>query len=290
MDRTYSTREVAQMWNISESTVKRWTEAGGLQCQRTPGGHRRFHLGDIRRFQQARGFEANGLLSTEEWADPGIEDVLNRMDFQSVQGQVRYLAARNQRLQIEQLLMRLYLRGVSLAEIYDNVLFPIIDSIRASLGAGSLNRGQAELMRVNLETAVDYFFPRTVTKPGNGRIGLCASPVQSQRFTVNGAARTLEVEGWEVLNLGGSIPFQAMADMVEQEPINLVCVVWSGSSPFSFSAADLEPLTRAVQSFRLPFVTIGEALPVSDGETSTDRFSFSDLRSLRSFLNTATRA
>ena len=64
-DRTYSTREVAQMWNVSESTVKRWADCFGLQCYRTPGGHRRFRLEDICEFQQKRSFEATGILTTE---------------------------------------------------------------------------------------------------------------------------------------------------------------------------------------------------------------------------------
>jgi len=289
MYRTYSTREVAQMWNISESTVKRWTEAGDLDCQRTPGGHRRFHLGDIRRFQEARGFEANGLLTTEKWTDPHVEDVLNRMDLQSVQGQVRYLAARNQRRQIEQLLMRLYLRGISLANLYDNVLLSVLKSVGDALSSGDLSRGQAEIIRVNIETATDYFFPKTVSKATNGKLALCASPARSERFVVNATARVLEVEGWEVLNLGDAIPFRTMADIVEQEPINLVCVFW-GEASTEFTAADIEPLKLAVQSYRLPFVRIGSPLLLREEIGGADRFTFPDLNSLRNFLNAASRS
>lgn len=289
MYRTYSTREVAQMWNISESTVKRWTEAGELECQRTPGGHRKFHLGDIRKFQEARGFEANGLLTTEEWTDPYIEDILNRMDLQSVRGQVRYLAARNQRRQIEQLLMRLYLRGISLANLYDNVLLPVLKSTRVALSSGDLSRGQAEIIRVNIETATDYFFPETISNSNNGKLALCASPARSERFVVNATARILEVEGWEVLNLGDAIPFQTMADLVEQEPINLVCIFW-GEASTEFTAADIEPLKLAVQSYRLPFVRIGSPLLPREEVGGADRFTFSDLNSLRNFLNAAARS
>ena len=289
MYRTYSTREVAQMWNISESTVKRWTEAGELECQKTPGGHRKFHLGDIRRFQESRGFEANGLLTTEKWTDPHIEDVLNRMDLQSLQGQVRYLAARNQRRQIGHLLMRLYLRGISLANLYDNVLLPVLKSVGEALSSNDLSRGQAEIIRINIETATDYFFPEMVSRSNNGKLALCASPARSERFIVNATARILEVEGWEVLNLGDAIPFQTMANIVEQEPINLVCVFW-GETSTEFTTADIEPLKLAVQSYRLPFVRIGSPSLLREEAGSVDRFTFSDLQSLRNFLKTAARS
>ena len=48
-ERTYSTREVAQMWNVSESTVKRWADTSGLHCYRTPGGHRKFRPASVGR-------------------------------------------------------------------------------------------------------------------------------------------------------------------------------------------------------------------------------------------------
>ena len=51
MGKLFSTTELARMWNVSESTIKRWCDAGDLKCVKTPGGHRRFNLEAISRFR-----------------------------------------------------------------------------------------------------------------------------------------------------------------------------------------------------------------------------------------------
>ena len=289
MDRTYSTREVAQMWNVSESTVKRWADTAGLGCQRTPGGHRRFSLENIRGFQQDRGFEATGLLTTQRWEDPVVEDLLNRKDFARVREQVSFLAAHNQRSQIEELLKRLYLRGMSLEHLYDYVVMPVARSTHAALSDQILSRGQAKLIQVNLEEAVSYLFPHIIRKRRNGRVSLCSSPDRAQYLPVNAAARILEVEGWEVLNLGWSVPFPAMATMVEEEPINMVCIVSNGSSA-AVLTPELEILLEAVHEYRLPLVCLGKSLPIDGNfKSSINESYFPDFSSFRDFIASAHR-
>src|SRR5438270_632142 len=42
-----STRQVATLLGVGEATVKRWADAGEIECFRTPGGHRKFRLRDV---------------------------------------------------------------------------------------------------------------------------------------------------------------------------------------------------------------------------------------------------
>lgn len=41
--------EVAALFRVDPKTVTRWATSGRLPSIRTPGGHRRFYLSDIRR-------------------------------------------------------------------------------------------------------------------------------------------------------------------------------------------------------------------------------------------------
>ncbi len=41
-DRYYSTRELAKLFRVNESTIKRWADKGELKCFKTPGGHRKY--------------------------------------------------------------------------------------------------------------------------------------------------------------------------------------------------------------------------------------------------------
>ena len=255
--RIFSTRELAQVWNVSESTIKRWADSGDLCCYRTPGGHRKFHLENICDFQNKRGFEATGLLTTEKWEDPEIEESLNGKKFDRVRAAIGYLARQNQRHRIKDLMERLYMRGMGLADLYDQILVPVVESGKSARVAGELTIGQEKLISNNLEEAMSVLFPHLIRRRYNGRTGLCGALDDRCSLAVNAISRILEVEGWEALNLGGSVSFRVMAEMVEEEPVNLVCV--------SCATADVEEdqglqaLADVSESYRIPLVLVGVA-------------------------------
>src|SRR5882757_8489966 len=57
-----STRQVATLLGVGEATVKRWADAGEIDCFRTPGGHRKFRLRDVTAFVNKRQYHASGPL------------------------------------------------------------------------------------------------------------------------------------------------------------------------------------------------------------------------------------
>ncbi|MBI3960334.1 MAG: helix-turn-helix domain-containing protein [Chloroflexi bacterium] len=54
-DEFLSRAEVAQLFNVSPSTVTRWADAGKLSCIRTLGGHRRYATTSV--LEQVRGLQ-----------------------------------------------------------------------------------------------------------------------------------------------------------------------------------------------------------------------------------------
>lgn len=281
--RTFSTREVAQMWNVSESTIKRWADSGELCCLRTPGGHRRFHLEDISGFQKTRGFEATGFLTTEKWEEPEIEESLNRKRFDKVHELVFYLASQNQRRRVKDLLERLYMRGIGIVDLYDDVLFPVIEKSEKALAKGELTLAHEKLVKNNLDEAMALLFPQLIHRRQSGKTGLCAAPDHSCRIPVNAISRILETEGWDCLNLGGDVPFDAMAEMVEHEPVNLVCVVASNrEQPVN---KKFESLSKSADNYRIPIVLTGSGFadPEVREQFPHDEY-ISDFRSFQSYI------
>ena len=276
-ERTYSTREVAQMWNVSESTVKRWADTSGLDCYRTPGGHRKFRLEDLCRFQEQRAFEATGLLTTEEWEDPNLEVWLNTKNFVKVRELILYLGSQNQQVKVKSLLERLYLRGMRLEQIYDQILVPLRQS-----ALDQVNPGQALLLDNNLNEALARLSPRMIKRRRTGRTALCAAPAPEGRMGVNVMSILLEVEGWDSMNLGENVSFDIMSQMVETEPINMVCMFFSGNEPRFLG--DCESLNKITRSYRIPVVL---ACPDSAPGTCEDLVyaqKFYDLCSFRTYL------
>ncbi len=278
------------MWNVSETTVKRWADAGLLKCFRTPGGHRKFKLDDISEFQASRGFVATGVLTKQDWEDPDVENFVNQQNRDKLRELTLYLAVQNQVRRIRELLDRLYIRGLELADLYDNLLLPVADSIEEQLRTKKLSLGQHHLGCKNLESAVAYFYPRIVRRRANGKTALCASPDPEPCVLTEGVGRVLESEGWDCLNLGARTPFQAMAEMVKDEPVNLVCICSVRTRLDASSKSDFEALCATAETFRIPIVLTGPGfakLGLRDSLPSHEYFS--NLVSLRQYVKHSAR-
>jgi excisionase family DNA binding protein len=275
-ERTYSTREVAQMWNVSESTVKRWADTAGLDCYRTPGGHRKFRLEDLCSFQAQRAFEATGLLTTEEWEDPNLEVWLNTRNYAKVRDLLLYLGSQNQRGKVTGLLERLYLRGMRLEEIYDQVLVPLQKSV-----SRDISRGQALVLNNNLEEAIAHLSPKVIKRRKNGKTALCASPTRDGRMGVFVLSVLLEVEGWDSMSLGENVSFDIMSEMVETEPINLVCLFLSKKKMMK---GDCNTLNQITGAYRIPVVLVSTTSESPDCNDLVYEEKFTDLTSFRRHL------
>ena len=277
--RIYSTRELAQVWNLSESTIKRWADTGKLHCHRTPGGHRRFQLEHIHDFQIRHRFEGTGLLTSANWEDPQIEVFVNQKKWDRIRELMLYLAAENQTTRIKDLLERLYIRGLSLVDLYDEVLAPVIENSHQANISGAMGLGQTRLVENNLEEALYYFYPSVISRRSMGKTGLCAAPNPLCTHSVNGISRILNVEGWDSLNLGSEIPFEAMAEIVEQEPVNLVCLALSRSLLDSKLPKKALCLRLVCDRFRIPLLLMGPSF--SDLENQENQFPNEYVHSFR---------
>lgn len=282
--KSYTTRELAQMWNVSESTVKRWADMGELKCYRTPGKHRRFTLDNITEFQATKGFEATGILIHHDREFPDLDTFLNQKRSDKIREALRFLAVNNQSGRIRELFERLHIRGVSLAEIYDEVVLPVFRSLEQGLQEQQVSFGQYRVACNNLETGLSYFFPKTVRRRPNGNTALCAAPDNSSLLVVNASSRVLEAEGWECLNLGPDTPFAAMAEMVEKEPVNLVCVNLSSRETDKL-ADEFSCLCEAAENYRIPIVLLGpELADFRDRHSFARAEYFPSLRAFRQYV------
>jgi excisionase family DNA binding protein len=46
----YSSKDLARLFSVDESTIRRWADSGRLRCSRTLGNHRRFSVALVSEF------------------------------------------------------------------------------------------------------------------------------------------------------------------------------------------------------------------------------------------------
>src|SRR5687768_18338607 len=116
----FTTRQLARMWQVSEATIKRWADAGHLHNSRTLGGHRRFALSEVVKFQNERGLgaavESNhaALTSSAPHGRVGLNQDAAAQFFEAI--------ARGHESAATAVLLEGYLNGVPLVKILDETV------------------------------------------------------------------------------------------------------------------------------------------------------------------------
>ena len=128
-----STRAVAEVLGVSEATVKRWSDAGTLRCFRTPGGHRKFRLRDVKAF----------LADQEgQTAEPAPAPPVGQLTQEQVKARALALAGDVDGL--VSLVANQRILGVSLPQALDEIFRPATEDIAQTFAQGKLSSAQEQ--------------------------------------------------------------------------------------------------------------------------------------------------
>lgn len=277
-ERLYSTRELSQLWNVSETTIKRWTMTKGLNCIKTPGGHRRFSLNDIVKFQGMIGFEASGLLHDVDSGFPEVERWINGKNFHEIRRFVFILALNNRVKQLTDFLNRMYLRGISIADFYDAILSRVESRETVRVGDLKIKGYKLNLVRSNLKLAFYFFYLNLERGRRNGRTALCVSTVGEAGIPLRVMACVFKEAGWESLTLMEPCDLRMMRECVKKEPVNLLAVWLPQDYTPEPPSEEREKLIMFLKNYRIPVVVIqqkraGRVLEEYYSESSVGSFA-----------------
>lgn len=229
MNRTLSPKELARAVDVSESSLKRWTDSGTIQATRTAGGHRRIALGEAIRFIRESHLELVrpeilGIRDLEKVpADPGetsasedrLLEYLSQGDTESARG----------------LIMWRFMQGESVAELCD----------------GPINLAMEELGEAWKSRPDGIFLEHRATDicmQALDQLRLLAEPVDGAPVVIGGApqgdpyilpsmmaATCLQMEGLQVVNLGPQTPAASLISAAQHYEVSLIWLSLTSNTP-----------------------------------------------------------
>jgi excisionase family DNA binding protein len=217
-----STRQVATLLGVGEATVKRWADAGEIECFRTPGGHRKFRLRDVTAFVQKRHYETAGPLPSgapEGAAELG-EEALRLFQEASLRGDAQALVAQ---------LAGLRLRGHSLSELFDEVAAPALHAIGEKWAQAKLSVAEEHVAAQAVIDAVARAQPLAEppgepVRPDRGTAIVAAVAGELHDIAARMVACLLRAQGFEVLAPLAQTPARDLADLILRSRASLVAL------------------------------------------------------------------
>jgi excisionase family DNA binding protein len=250
-----TTRQLSRVWLVSEATIKRWADTGQLKSSRTVGGHRRFPLAEVMRFQTERGLGATTHGASVATATaPAAE-----FDAEQVAEQFFEAVKRGHAGEATALLLEAHMLGVELNLIFDTVVATSLRRVGDLWYGEEMSVAEEHLATCTATRAVESLAASTRRAGAKaGAAVCCAAEEEMHTLPVLCAQALLEGAGWDVRNLGGHTPFFALAEYVEQQRPSLVCVSATLQRELEHNARDYAQLSTAARTCNARIVLGGE--------------------------------
>lgn len=207
-----STRQVATLLGVGEATVKRWADAGEIDCFRTPGGHRKFRLRDVTAFVNKRQYQATGPVpgTLPQGADELGDAAVQHFQSAALRGDAQTLIAQ---------LAALRLRGHSLAVLFDEVAAPALHAVGDKWAKSALSIADEHIASQAVIDAVARAQPLAEppgepVRPDRGTAVVAAVAGELHDIASRMAACLLRAQGFEVLAPLAQTPARDLADLV----------------------------------------------------------------------------
>ncbi len=266
MKRSYSTTELAKMWDVSESTIKRWADAGMLKCRKTVGGHRKFDLEGVNEFQAKTGlfpckFSIENCQEHVAREIARIESLIAVSDFSTLKDTYRQ-AALGGRCDLTSTMLRLATQqGISFIDIIEKIIRPAMMEIGEMWRAGKVQVYEEHLATF---ATIQALSEPSATLSENSDpdqiaiVGCSESEIHQMASLIVG--RVLEEAGWSVIDMGPHTPLFSFADAINRLKPGLVCISITMIDNLERAARDYDVLRRAASANNTKIILGGKAL------------------------------
>ncbi|MGA2498696.1 MAG: helix-turn-helix domain-containing protein [Tepidisphaeraceae bacterium] len=241
-------RELADAIGVSESSVRRWVDAGHIPMTRTQGGHRRIAIDDALRY--LREIQADiprpQVLGLEHFAIAGAEDqallaALSAGDAVSARG----------------ILLSLYVSGRHVSRIFDGP----VRSVLAKLG----DHGARDLAATLVEhRAMDICLQAVcqlrslLIPPADAPLAIGAAPAgDPSTLPSMMVAAVLADAGFREANLGPNTPVEPLGQLATEKKARLVWLSITTAPNAEKLLGEIDRLSRTLNEQKIPLVLGG---------------------------------
>lgn len=221
-----STADVARLFNVTETTVKRWADEGTLKCQKTPGGHRKYEMKHVVDFADKNNFDPVGTLSlvNDTKFDTRIQVGIISRNFATLADEFVTRALSRDRTDLFMFLSYLYEHRVSLWDIYDLVLRPGMKEIGDRWASGRIGINHEHRASHETLDALARLQSQIHIEPHTGFSVVCAClGEEMHEIGLRCASYLFESEGWTTHYLGARTPVESVLASIEELRPSVAC-------------------------------------------------------------------
>ena len=257
-ERRFSPAQLAPILGVSESTLKRWVDAGHLRGETTPGGHRKIALSHLVAFLRARGrpvpsLEALGLLAerqpTRRKNAPATPEALAGLLLRGETGIARTVIGEQFR------------GGRPLDELLDRLVAPAMAWLGDRWAQGKIDVYQEHAATLRAWSILAELRGLLPAPPDRAPLALGGAPEGDPYLLPTLMAEmTLSELGWRTVNIGPNTPVASLLEAVTRHGPRLVWLSVTSMKPRASFFEGYPRLFERVQAKGARLVIGGQGL------------------------------
>ena len=255
-----STADVARLFNVTETTVKRWANEGTLKCMKTPGGHRKFEMKHVVEFAQSLNFEPIGTLSLteEDTLAERIQIAILSRDFNVLKNAYVEKALASGMKGLFDYFSYLYQHKIQLWELFDLIISPGMTEIGERWAKGELDvNAEHRASYETLEALAKLQTQINMKQKKNGLRVVCACPGEEQHdIGLRCSSYVFEAEGWLTHYFGARTPYESILNGVKTLKPAAICLSITMESADKHEIQQLRELLKELHKLQ-PKILIG---------------------------------
>jgi len=201
-----NTKQVADLFKVDNSTIRRWTLSEKLKCTSSNGGHRKFSYRNILDFIENHNKKLN--LDLKQISNEKNVSLSERRKY------ITQNALDRNSIEIQSIIMKLYLEGKKVHEIFDKYIDPSLDAIQTLLDKESISVAEEHIARKTISKSLNNFRDVVKKSEDENKTALCLNLendvpdlaidmiqiiLEGQNYSVHNAGSNTSIENIKLL-------------------------------------------------------------------------------------------
>tara|TARA_Y100001935_G_scaffold32479_1_gene25773 strand:+ start:502 stop:1362 length:861 start_codon:yes stop_codon:yes gene_type:complete len=201
-----NTKQVADLFKVDNSTIRRWTLSEKLKCTSSNGGHRKFSYRNILDFIENHNKKLN--LDLKQISNEKNVSLSERKKY------ITQNALDRNSIEIQSIIMKLYLEGKKVHEIFDKYIDPSLDAIQTLLDKESISVAEEHIARKTISKSLNNFRDVVKKSEDENKTALCLNLendvpdlaidmiqiiLEGQNYSVHNAGSNTSIENIKLL-------------------------------------------------------------------------------------------
>lgn len=219
-----NTVQVADILGINVSTLKRWSDAGKIDCEKTAGGHRKFTVQHVREYFQKYGSVSTTLESS--FPDSSNRSTLRMVDnrqYKNLAEEIAKSSMDNDYDEVLSIISTLFMVGIPTVDIFDYVVDTANIIVEKALDDDEITHLEAFASRKLITQAVETLDRRKNRVRNSNKTALCVNFENNlPDVGVVMSSIILSENGYNVYNTGSHAKIGNFSELIKKKKIDTI--------------------------------------------------------------------